>query len=100
MSPTTLSRVTAATAVEVCRTFNLTDEDRELLRDDWTPAQFLDVLLEKKHYVTAIQFLAYALPRREAIWWGCLCLRQALGPNLPPKQTEAVKGAIRWILEP
>jgi len=37
-------------------------------------------------YPDAVDFLAHALPKREAVWWGCLCL------NTSPNGTQAESG--------
>ena len=41
------------------------------------PNEFVEALVANKQYVAAIDFIAHALPAREAIWWGCLCLQHA-----------------------
>ena len=73
------AKVTAKTAAEVCKHFPLGEEAKKLLRDGQTPAQFLDVLIEKQQFPDAVRFLAHALPKREAVWWACLCSRAVAG---------------------
>ncbi|MCW6506728.1 DUF6931 family protein [Lichenifustis flavocetrariae] len=43
-----------------------------------TPAAFLKLLLDCHSFDEAISFCAYLLPRREAVAWGCRCLRSNL----------------------
>src|ERR1700694_1771337 len=69
MSNGTFAKVSAKTAAEICKHFQLGEEAQKLLRDNQAPRQFLDVLLEKKQYVDACRFLAHALPKREAERW-------------------------------
>jgi hypothetical protein len=38
-----------------------------------------------------IDFIAHALPAREAVWWGCLCLQHACGSNLSPADKAPAK---------
>ena len=80
-----LAKVTAKTAAEVCKHFPLGEEAKKLLRDGLTPVQFLNMLIEKQQFPDAVRFLAHALPKREAVWWACLCSRVIAGSNPPPK---------------
>jgi hypothetical protein len=100
MSQALLLKVKATSAAEVCRNFDLKEEARPLLRDGQSPREFLDALLADNKHAPAIDFLAHALPPREAIWWGCLCLEHAIGSRLPPLDTEAFKAAAQWVLDP
>jgi hypothetical protein len=99
MDGAALPKVKAASAAEVCRQFDLAPEARPLLQDKQTPRQFLDALLAGRHYRAAVPFLAYALPAREAVWWGCLCWRHLAGSR-PPAEAAACKAAAKWVLEP
>ena len=79
-----LAKVTAKTATEVCKHFPLGEEAKKLLRDGQTPAQFLDVLIEKQQFPDAVRFLAHALPKREAVWWAWFCARRTAGEEPAP----------------
>src|SRR6266536_3929242 len=96
----TLTKVTAKSAVEICKLVPLGDEAKKLLRDGLTPRQYLDVLIEKQQYVDAVRFLAHALPKREAVWWACLCARKAVGPNPPAPIQAALQAAEKWVVDP
>jgi hypothetical protein len=100
MSREPLTKVKAARAAEICQHFELKEEARPLLAPDATPREFLDALLAGRQFQAAIAFVAHALPQREAVWWGCLCLRHACPAPLPPKEEEACKAAVQWVLEP
>jgi hypothetical protein len=100
MSQGTLTKVAARTAAEVCRAFKLGDDAKKLLRDGQTPRAFLDELMAKKHYPDAISFLAFALPKREAIWWACVCTRQAYGGSAEPKIAAALLASEKWVMDP
>jgi hypothetical protein len=97
----TLSKISAATASEVCACFTPGDEARALLRDGLTPGQFLDVLVQAQHFPDAVAFLAHALPKREAVWWACRCARQAAAaaPLTPPADA-ALQAAEAWVADP
>jgi hypothetical protein len=100
MSNGGLTQVSDRTAAEVCRRFQLGEEAAKLLRDDLTPWQYLDLLLQKQQYLDATRFLAHALPKREAVRWACLCARDVSGTNPPPQIAAALQAAERWVADP
>ena len=100
MAAAPLAKVTASRATDVCKNFDLKEEARPFLRDGQSPREFLETLVANKRYAPAIDFLAHALPPREAVWWGCLCVQQAGGTELSPLETAACKAAVAWVLDP
>ncbi|MCI0458617.1 MAG: hypothetical protein L0Z62_16770 [Gemmataceae bacterium] len=96
----TLTKVTVTKAAEVCKALPLGDKARELLRDPLTPAQYLQLLMDNQQYLDAVRFLAHALPRREAVWWACLCARSSSGPNSAPAVRAALQAAEKWVADP
>jgi hypothetical protein len=56
--------------------------------------------VKTEQFPDAARFLAHALPKREAVWWACLCARQAAGANLPAKPAAALQAAERWAADP
>ncbi|MBZ5562726.1 MAG: hypothetical protein LAP13_09920 [Acidobacteriia bacterium] len=95
-----LVRVTASTAEEVCARFNVKKEAFALLRHGMAPADFVEALIANKQYVNGIDFMAHALPAREAVWWGCLCLQHACGDNFSPTDRAACRAAVQWVMQP
>lgn len=95
-----LTKIRAATAAEVCANFALDDEAKKLLREGMSPQEFVSALMEKKKHVAAIDFMAHALPVREGVWWGCLCMQHALGDNLAPPDRAAAQAAVQWVMRP
>jgi len=87
-------------ASEVCGRFELGDAARPLLRDDLPPEQFLDALITKNCFQDAAKFLAQALPKQDAVWWACQCVRSTVGPNPPPKVLEALAATEKWAADP
>jgi hypothetical protein len=88
------------TAAEVCAAFTLPPEGRRLLREGLTPPEFFDLLVAGEHYPSAVRFLAHALPKRAAVWWGCLCLWHGHRPNPADKEAAVLKAVVRWVLDP
>jgi hypothetical protein len=100
MNNGSLVNVKAATAAEICTHFELKKEAQALLCDTMGPREFLQVLVANKQYIAGIDFIAQALPAREAIWWGCLCLQHANGNDLSELDKAACRMAVKWVLEP
>jgi hypothetical protein len=100
MSDRDFSRVPAATAAEVCRRFQPGRVAAGLLRDELTPGQFLDLLVERKLFKDATNLLAHALPNREAVWWAVLCAREVVGPAPPEPVAAALRAAEAWVQDP
>lgn len=98
--PQPLKKVRAATASEICQHFDLDPEAKPHLGPKASPREFLDALVASQLFVPAIRFLAHALPPREAIWWGALCVKQVAGDALPRAEAEALRAAVVWVLEP
>ncbi len=88
------------TAREICARFGPGPEARALLRDSEKAGPFFQRLLEKELYRDAIGFTAYLLPKREGVWWGCLCVWQVSRPDPPEKIRAALQAAVRWVLDP
>ena len=65
-----------------------------------SPAQFANDLLAAKNLTGAVQFFAFALPPREAVWWACLCSRDALREPVPEPLKDAVDAAEAWVRDP
>ena len=69
---------------------------------DGTPTAFLRLLLDRQSFDEAISFCAYLLPRREAVAWGCRCLRSKLSEEAQPTHaaTPALLAAEAWAEAP
>ena len=94
------SKAPARTAADVCRHVQLGAEAQKLLSDGLLPRPFLDQLIERGHHADATRFMAHALPRREAVWWACQCVRQADGPTPPARATAVLEAAEAWVADP
>jgi hypothetical protein len=86
--------------VEISRGIVYRGQGRALLRDDLTCRQYVDLLVEHEQYSDALRFLAHALPKRAAAWWGCLCLWQASRPAPEPLVQAVFQAAVTWVLQP
>lgn len=100
MSSLPLVKVHSATAAEICANLYLPRDARRELRLGMGPREFLDALLANKQYSAGIDFVAHALPVREAIWWGCLCFQYAFGQKLTDEDRAACLATALWIWQP
>jgi len=58
-------------------------------------------LLESGGFLTeASRLVAHALPRREAVWWACMCARHTAPPDLPAPEQAAINAAETWVRRP
>ena len=86
--------------VAIATIAELGEEAMALLRPDLHPLDFVALLMEKALFPDAVRFVAHALPKREAVWWGWVCARRAAGENPPPKIRAALDATERWVAQP
>ena len=65
--------------------------------DDPAPLDYTQTALSSPRPTDAIIFLAYLLPRREAVWWAIQCVRAMLGSDA---DDEALRAADAWVRAP
>ncbi len=93
-------RVEPALAQAVCARYELEEEAQPLLDTKQTPREFVLLLGKQQLFASAVRFLAHALPKREAVWWACRCLRASEGNGFPLHDKRAVGAAEQWVGEP
>jgi hypothetical protein len=47
--------------------------------------------------IEATRLVAHALPKREAVWWACMCVSHTAPPDLPPIDRAAREAAEEWV---
>ena len=95
MSDAPWKHIAARTAEDAAKRAELGDAARALLTPALAPRPYLDLLLQQNLLPDALAFLASALPKREAVWWACQCVR-AVTPTPPPQEESALKAAEKW----
>jgi hypothetical protein len=93
-APVNSKTVTISTVAE------LGEEAMALLRPELHPLDFVALLMEEALYADAVRFIAHALPKREAVWWGWVCARRSAGENPPPKIKAALDATEKWVAQP
>lgn len=62
-------------------------------------AAALAKIVEAGMMADAARFMAHALPKREAVWWACMCAR-ATEPEAPAPDADALVAAEAWVRKP
>jgi hypothetical protein len=78
----------------------LGDKAMALLKPDYHPREFVRLLADNQLFPDAVRFLAHALPKREAVWWGWVSARRSAGPSPPPLIKAALAATEAWIAQP
>jgi len=84
-------------AKNITQYFELEEQSAELLKDDHTTVDFLDILVSQKLYSDAINLLSHSLPNREAVWWACICAKPISDDDL---SKDTLLAAEKWVYEP
>jgi len=91
------SRIRFSTARDVVEAFKDLRRIALAPADGTPPLDYARQLLASRRPIDAILFLAYLLPRREAIWWA----RQCVGAILEARgDDEALRAADAWVRAP
>jgi hypothetical protein len=88
-----------STARQVFEAFETAADDIRTAPGDEEPLVFLNALVKGPTPEDAISFCAYLLPRREAVWWACQCLRQ-IEDSLSPVEDDLIGTAEAWVKDP
>lgn len=93
-------KITQTKAMPIAALLDLTDEAKAEILDEMTPAQYVQLLIDKALYPDAIMFLAAGLTKRESTWWACLCARSVLTDKSPEVDAKAIASAEAWVYNP
>lgn len=96
-----LLKIRETRASEITSRYEIDKEAIGVLTPELSPVDYLLSLLKNGHNQEATNFLAHALPKREAIWWACMSTREALAANAEdPNYKVALESAEKWVNEP
>jgi hypothetical protein len=85
--------------LQLCERAGVGDEAKALITPDIATKEFVSLLVEKEMLKDSLRLISHLLPRREAIGWGCLCVRHSLaGQQLPLPEVQMM--AERWVSAP
>lgn len=88
------------TAAEICSDFEPQEEVRSHLSGKPMPHEFVNRLFHAGLYADATRFLAYGLPKRQTVWWACLCVRNVPACRNDEIAAEAMQAAEAWAKDP
>jgi len=97
---TDLVKVQATTAKELLKNVEVSDEASNYLVPDTAPEVSINQLIQVGLFADAIKLLAHGLPKREAVWWACLCARDIHGPQTDENNCNALLAAESWVKNP
>lgn len=96
-----MKKIIAKTAQELTEHYDAIDENSiELLQPELSPEQYLNKLIENKLFADSIVFLAHGLPKREAIWWACLCAKGVTSDKTRADDHASLSVAEKWVYDP
>lgn len=73
---------------------------RQLLDGAADAATGVERLQDAGRMTEAVRVVAYALPKREAVWWACMCARAAPDAKPTPEDRAALDAAETWVRSP
>ena len=98
--PEDAGALAVAPLVATCAYLQLSDDVQQLAAADKTGEELIDALVAEQQYPEALRLRAYLLPKRAAVWWGCVCVREDVQEPLDVEQAVALEAAIAWVADP
>lgn len=88
------------TALEIAQHLQMGDDALAVAATVKTGPDLVAALAAKEQFAKAVRVQAHLLPKRQAVWWGILCVDEACGDALPPADAAARDAAFQWAQEP
>ena len=63
-------------------------------------AAAMSALADAGRLPEAVRLAAHALPKREAVWWACMCARAVPDPSVADHDLKALAAAEAWVRRP
>ncbi|AIW13984.1 DUF6931 domain-containing protein [Vibrio tubiashii] len=95
----TYKKIPYQTCGQILPRFTASDEAKELLNEELSVEQTIQLLQDNALNNDLVQFLAHALPVREAIWWASLCI-QLRNDVWNATQAQCIQTAQQWVQAP
>lgn len=97
MSDQVLPKLRATPWQDVVARAALTGECSALIQADTESATAIRRLQDAGFVTEAAKLMAHALPKRECVWWACMCARHTAPSDLPEPAAAAVTAAEDWV---
>ena len=88
------------TALEIAEQLQLGEEPIAVAKTVKTGPELVSALAAAGAFAKAVRVQAHLLPKREAVWWGILSVREACGEELTLADAAARDAAIDWVEDP
>lgn len=95
-----MEKIHTELAKDLIKHFELEDEAQELFDESLTTTDFLDKLMSNNMYMDAITLLSHSLPKREAVWWACICAKKHQEDVDDELFTQSIEAAEKWVYDP
>ncbi|MBU6420067.1 MAG: hypothetical protein KGQ79_10120 [Proteobacteria bacterium] len=97
MSAAALNKLSGASLQEVLKRSQLPPEALERIAGLGTIEAVFAALAQAGFGIEATRVLAHALPKREAVWWACMCAAHTAPPDLPEADRKVRELAESWV---
>ena len=94
-----MPRLRFETVRDLLEAFPIAEPLIEVAPSDEPSLPYLAALVAREDWDRAIGFCAFLLPRREAVWWGCRCVRKFVLKGTLDER-EGLRLAEEWVSEP
>lgn len=96
----TLAKFNATDLATLLPRLALPADPASVIHDCATVPKALAALEAGGFRIEAVRLVAHALPRREAVWWACMCAIHTAPPDLPAADRAAREAAEDWVRQP
>lgn len=93
-------KATELSLVATCAYLEFADDVGAMATHSKSPDDLIAKLAEQEKFQDALRLRAHLLTKRQAVWWGCLCVREELDTPLPANQMVALRAAANWVGQP
>jgi len=93
-------KIVAERACDIIDANYLGSGSREFMDSESSPEALIIKLSEASRWPDAIRVMASALPRREAVWWACVCSRKSADVARDKTDIVALEAAEKWVFKP
>jgi hypothetical protein len=97
MSMTQMNKLAAADVNEVLTRCELPEEALLQIAGVTDITAIVGILAKSDFMVEAARVFAHALPKREAVWWACMCALHTAPDPLPEPDRKAREMAEQWV---
>lgn len=95
-----MEKIHTKLAKDLVKHFDLDDDAKDLFDENLKTTEFLDVLMSNELYMDAITLLSHSLPKREAVWWACICAKKHQKEVNDELFSQSLAAAEKWVYDP